>query len=111
MVANFRDVFLGDTMRVRGWRKKLMVFLIVYFAGFATAIYMLVPGSANLAEAQGRSSPKSKGFATSVLKSDDFARWFRVKMDRCLDLGCDASKRIADSLNEKFSGGNESSDG
>ena len=32
---------------MRGWRSKMLFILIVYFAGFATAIYTLAPSGAN----------------------------------------------------------------
>ena len=84
---------------MRGWRSKLLFVLIVYFAGFATGIYALVPGSEDLAECQGRGrSPKR--FAASVLKSDDFACQFRVGMDKWLDFGRQASSRVADAFKE-----------
>jgi len=95
---------------MRGWRNKLLVLLFVYSAGFATAIYALVPGSYDLAEEQGRpTAPKS--FVVSFLKSDDFAHRFRVAMDKCLDLGQDASRKAADIFAEKFAKGNKQSDG
>jgi len=84
---------------MRGWRSKLLFVLIVYFAGFASAIYALVPGSEDLAEGRGREkSPKR--FAASVLKSDDFARRFRAGMDKWLDFGRDAAGRAADAFKE-----------
>jgi hypothetical protein len=87
---------------MRGWRTKLVTLLFVYFAGFATAIYSLVPGSRDLAE--GRGKPESpETFAASVLKSDDFAQRFREGMDKCIKLGRQASGRLAEVLKKELS--------
>ena len=37
------DVFYGEKTCMRAWRAKLLFMMIVYFAGFATAIYTLAP--------------------------------------------------------------------
>ncbi len=79
-----------------GWRGKLIFLLIVYFAGFATAIYCLAPvfdGCARL--------PSDRGFAYSVLKSDEFAKSFNVGMHKCLDYSRDAARRASAYLKEK----------
>ena len=39
-----------------GWRSKILLLLIVYFAGFATAIYHLAPAGPNDCQAAGYSS-------------------------------------------------------
>ncbi len=41
------DVFYGEKTCMRAWRAKLLFMMIVYFAGFATAIYTLVPAQDN----------------------------------------------------------------
>jgi hypothetical protein len=82
-----------------GWRGKLIFLLIVYFAGFATAIYCLVPVSD---EHKLRSN---RGFAHSAVKSDEFAKSFSVKMHKCLDYSKDAAKRAGAYLKEKLDDG------
>ena len=97
---------------MKGWRSKLLFVLFVYFCGFASAISVLVPGSGDLAEEQGRTKVKvSKGIATSILKSDDFAHSFRAGMDKWLDFGRDVSVKVADSVRKKYSSRDERSDG
>lgn len=78
-------------------RNKLVFWLVVYFAGFATAIYCLAP--APDAEAY-RSS--EKGFVYSVFKSDKFAKSFNVKMRKGMRYSQDAAKRLSAYLKEKF---------
>jgi len=79
------------------WRSKLIFLLIVYFAGFATAIYCLVPVPD---EQSCRFSEKS--FAYSALKSDEFAKSFNIGMYKCLDFGKDAAQRLSTFLKQKL---------
>ncbi|MDD5326931.1 MAG: hypothetical protein PHY02_03840 [Phycisphaerae bacterium] len=80
-----------------GWKGKLIFWLVVYFAGFATAIYCLAPAP------DGHSHQHTeKGFAHSALKSDEFANSFNVKMHQCLDYSKDAARRMGDYLKEKL---------
>lgn len=80
------------------WRSKLIFLLIVYFAGFATAIYCLAPVPD---EQSSRFSEKS--FAYSALKSDEFAKSFNVGMHKCLYYGKDTAKRLSVFLKQKTS--------
>ena len=91
---------------MRGWRSKLLSVLFVYFCGFATAIYALVPGSKDLAEEQGRAKP-AKDSATSILKSDDVAHQFRAGMDKCVNFGRAASRKVTEILKEKYPEGSK----
>ncbi|MGA1979173.1 MAG: hypothetical protein ABSG99_01215 [Sedimentisphaerales bacterium] len=78
-------------------RSKLIFLLIVYFAGFATAIYCLAPAP----DAQAcRFSEKS--FAYSALKSDEFAKSFNVGMHKFLYYSKDAAKRLSAFLKQKY---------
>jgi hypothetical protein len=80
-----------------GWRSKLIFLLIVYFAGFATAIYCLAPAPDEKAR-----RPSEKGFAYSALKSDEFAKSFNVGMHKCLYYGKDAAQRASVFLKQKL---------
>ena len=80
-----------------GWRSKLIFLLIVYFAGFATAIYCLAPVTDERA-----CKTSEKGFAYSALKSDEFAQSFSVKMHECLDYSKDAVQRMGDFMKQKL---------
>jgi hypothetical protein len=79
------------------WRSKLIFLLVVYFAGFATAIYCLAPVPENYA-----CQPSERGFAHSALKSDEFAQSFNVGMRKCLDFGKDAAQRVKIFLKQKL---------
>jgi hypothetical protein len=80
---------------MRAWKSKLIFLLVVYFAGFATAIYCLAPvtDEAYLST--------NKGFAHSALKSDEFAKSFNIKMRKYLGYSEDAAKRFSAYLKEK----------
>jgi len=80
-----------------GWRSKIIFLLIIYFAGFATAIYCLAPASE-----QSSQQVSHKGFAYSALKSDDFAKSFRSGMHQCLDLAKDAAGQAGDFVKQKL---------
>lgn len=79
------------------WRSKLIFLLIVYFAGFATAIYCLAP-----VPDEQLCKPSEKSFAYSALKSDEFAQSFNVGMHKCLDFGKDAARRVSAFLKQKL---------
>ena len=82
---------------MRGMRSKFIFLLIVYFAGFATAIYCLGPVSENQ-----DFQPGEKGFAYSALKSDEFAQSFNTGMHKCIDFGKDAALRTAEFVRQKY---------
>ena len=82
---------------MRGWRIKLVFLLIVYFSGFATAIYCLAPATEN------RSSRLfENGSAFSELKSDEFAQSFNAGLHKCVDFGKDAAWRASEFIKKKF---------
>jgi hypothetical protein len=83
---------------MRAWKNKLIFLLIVYFAGFATAIYCLAPVT-------DKSYPSAKkGFAHSALKSDEFAKSFNIKMRKYLGYSEDAAHRAGTYLKQKRDG-------
>ena len=82
---------------MRGWRVKLIFLLIVYFAGFATAIYTLVPAPERQAH-----QTREKSFAYSALKSDELAQSFSRGMHKCVDFGKDAACRAGAFMKRKI---------
>ncbi|MFH1715863.1 MAG: hypothetical protein ABIF19_00805 [Planctomycetota bacterium] len=81
---------------MRGWRTKFIGMLIVYFAGFATAIYALAPAPENKV-----SQVHDKTSIYSALKSDDFVQSFNTGIHKCLAFGKDAALRTAKLIKEK----------
>jgi len=82
---------------MRGWRTKFLFLLIVYFAGFATAIYILAPAPGNQV-----SKGAQKTLSSSAFKSDDFVQSFNSGMHKCLDYGKDATWRVGKYLKQKI---------
>ncbi len=80
-----------------GWRIKFIFLLIVYFAGFATAIYCLAP----VPDSQVSQSCE-ESFVYSALKSDEFAQSFNTGMHKCLDFGKDAAWRVGKFIKQKY---------
>jgi len=82
---------------VRGWRTKFIGMFIVYFAGFATAIYTLAPAP----EGKVNQASDKTSSIYSALKSDDFAESFNSGIHKCLAFGKDAALRTAKFIKEK----------
>jgi len=82
---------------MRGWRSKLIFLLIIYFAGFVTAIYCLAPVPKNQA-----SQADQKSFAYSILKSDEFAKSFSRGLHKCIDFAKDATKQAGTYVKDKM---------
>jgi hypothetical protein len=80
-----------------GWRTKILFLLIVYFAGFATAIYCLAPVPESRVTDAGE-----KGFVHSVFKSDEFAQSFNVRLHKCLDFAKDAARQAGKFVKQKL---------
>lgn len=89
--------FLGDNI-MRGWRKKLVFSLIIFFAGFATGVYCAVPVPEDSVGMNGQRS-----FPESALKSDQFARSFNARMHACLGVAKDTSWRVTRFVKQKLS--------
>ena len=85
---------------MRGWRTKFIFLLIVYFAGFATAIYTLAPEPDNEARISQKSSHRS--FAHSTFNSEQFTKSVNSGIHKCIDLSKEAACRIAEFIKEKI---------
>ncbi len=82
---------------MKGWRTKLIFLFIVYFAGFATAIYMLAPapeGSAN--------QSFDKISSASSFNSEEFVKSFNAGIHKCLAFGKVAAWHTAEFFKEKL---------
>jgi hypothetical protein len=82
---------------MRTWRGKLVFLLVVYFAGFATAIYALAPAPENQAR-----HPREKSFTYSAFKSDEFAHSFNTGMHKCIDFSKDLTLRMGKFIKQKI---------
>ena len=82
-------------------RTKFVFLLVVYFAGFATAVYCLAPVPADA----GRNH-QEKSFASSIIKSDEFAMSFNEKMHKCLNFTKDMALSAGKFVKQRFDGQN-----
>jgi len=89
-----------------GWRTKFVFMLIVYSAGFATAIYCLAPTPE---QASGQSGERT--LADKALKSDEFARSVNSGMHKAIDFSKEAATRAAKMIREKIDEAQSKSDG
>jgi hypothetical protein len=83
---------------MRGFRSKFIILLIVYFAGFATAIYTLAP----VPEGGNSGLQSERSFACSALKSDEFAQRFNVQLHRCVNFIKEKSDQAGEYIKEKI---------
>jgi hypothetical protein len=82
---------------MRGWRIKVVFLLIVYFLGFATAIYCLAPAPENKScQLSGRD------LMFPVLKSDEFAKSFNTGMHKCIDFSKYTAWRASEFIKNKI---------
>jgi len=80
-----------------GWRSKFVFVLIVYFAGFATAVYCLAPPPESTTI-----STSQKNVLGAKFRSDQFAKSVNTGIYKCIDLGKDAATRAAQVIREKM---------
>lgn len=83
-------------MSMGGWRFKLVFLLVVYFAGFATAIYYLAPVADN------RDQPYETDFTSSTVESDEFAQSFNAGMHSCIGYAKNAAQHAARFIKQKI---------
>ena len=80
-----------------GWRTKFVFLLIVYGAGFATAVYCLAPTP------DGKSQrPLQLAQVGSALKSQELIKSFNSGMHKCIGLGKEAALEAAKLLQTKM---------
>ena len=78
---------------MRGWRSKFIFLLIVYFAGFATAIYALAPTPQDQGEG---------GLLESDFQVSQFAVSFNSGMHKAIGAGKEAAERMANFIKQKI---------
>jgi len=87
---------------MRGWRIKFVFLLIVYFGGFATAIYTLAPVSENKANASQSKMTEQKSSLYPTLKSDEFTKSLNSGIHKCIEFGKNAALRTAKFIKQKI---------
>ncbi|MBN1974111.1 MAG: hypothetical protein JW787_10765 [Sedimentisphaerales bacterium] len=84
---------------MKGWRSKLIFMFILYFAGFATAVYMLAPQPD--AEPGQNIEQNAVQTAFANFDSQEFVKSFNSGMHKCIDLGKDAALRTSKYIKQK----------
>jgi len=80
-----------------GWRTKFVFLLIVYCAGFATAIYCLAPAP------EGKSSPPLRlSQIGSAVQPEGLLKSFNSGMHKCLGFSKEAAEEAAKLLETKI---------
>jgi len=83
------------------WRRTILFTLIVYFAGFATAIYALAP----VADAQTHSKAaqvKTRNHSDTGSKSEQFASAFNSHMRKCLSVAEEQAEKLGEFIKAKL---------
>jgi len=86
---------------MRGWRIKFVFLLIVYFAGFATAIYTLAPVPENNAARRPSLVARLTGHESRIT-SQELAKSVNTGIHKCIDFGKDAAWRTAKLIKQKI---------
>ncbi len=81
---------------MKGWRTKFIFLLIVYFAGFATAIHLLAPAP------EGADQSFDNISSTSAFDSQEFVKSFNAGMNKCFAFGKETARHTAEFIKEKL---------
>ncbi len=87
------------------WRSRILFALIVYFAGFATAIYALAPVADAKADAKTHSRArdvKVRNHTDSGSKSERFALKFNSQMRKCISVAEEQGAKIGEFIKAKL---------
>lgn len=80
-----------------GWRSKFVLLLMVYVAGFATAIYCLSP-----APDPEPGQVRQTGGVLAKLKSEEFTQSVNSGMHKAIAFGKEAATKTAEVIREKI---------
>ena len=88
---------------MRNWHSKILLALIIFFLGFATAIYALVPGSDN-AERVRSTTGETETYSQSDegFTSERFARTFSSEMRKCISFAEEKSAAACEFVKTKM---------
>lgn len=96
---SYKNLFFRGRSLVKGWRSKLIFLFIIYFSGFATAIYLLAPPPETEPGQNIERSAVQSAFAN--FDSQEFVKSFNSGMHKCIDFGKEAAQRTANYIREK----------
>jgi hypothetical protein len=79
-----------------GWRIKFILVLIVFCAGFATAVYFLAPVPQDTSGQPTQQNPVQPGS-----KSDEFIQSVNSGLHKCVAFGKEAARRVGSFIKQK----------
>lgn len=80
-----------------GWRTKFVFLLIVYCAGFGTAVYCLAP-----TPEQGEGRPLQLAGLPAAIKPQELANSVNSGIHKCVDLGKEAASELAKRIRDEI---------
>lgn len=86
-----------------GWKGKFIFLLIIYFSGFATAIYVLAPSPESMAN--GQTNQASVGSA-----GGEFTNQLNIAMHKFIPIAKKAAVKTGQYIQEKMNEKNQSSE-
>ncbi len=86
------------------WRSKLLLMLIIYFAGFATAVYYLAPADAKPNAGVTRSGGFGFGSQTSESKSAEFGKVAGASMRKFVTFAEEKAIELGEIIRRELAG-------
>lgn len=86
---------------MRGWRSRVLVYLIVYFGGFATAIYYLAPAS-DRADGGISRSGFNFGQKAAEVKSSEVGKVAGAGMKKFVGFAEEKAKQLGEVIKQKL---------
>ena len=83
------------------WRSRVLYTLIIYFAGFATAIYALAPAP-DAKATSGASKAESRKHSDAGFKSEEFALAFNSGMRKCIGFAEEKAVKAGEFIKAKL---------
>jgi len=83
------------------WRSRVLYTLIIYFAGFATAIYALAP-ACDTKGTWGASKAEFREQSDAGFKSEEFALAFNSRMRKCIGFAEEKAAKAGEFIKTKL---------
>ena len=88
------------------WRSKLLFMLIVYFAGFATAVYFLAPVDEEIT-ASVKSEKSDESYSHRQFDSEKFAKATSARMQDFFSFAGDKASEVSELIKQRLAEGRD----
>ena len=95
---------------MRGWRSRILLALIIYFGGFATAIYYLAPASDQAGGSKIAKSGFDWGEKTAEVKSSEFGKVAGAGMKKFIGFAEEKAVELGEIIKAKLAEQKSNSD-